>query len=128
MWLRITADQIEPVSVLSTRTVIRNIQVPLCLSVTELFFMTNQSREGEVFYSFVDSPVAPLPEIAPRERAVNQTPFSPHVYHGGLLRFLNSFGSHFPFHDSGSGSHCGDDESSVGLREHLESLLSGHRI
>jgi hypothetical protein len=26
------------------------IQVPLCVSVTELFFMTNQSRESEVLY------------------------------------------------------------------------------
>jgi hypothetical protein len=70
------------------------------LSVAKLLFMTNQSREGEIFYSFVDSLAAPPPEIALRERAVNQTSFSPPVYHSGLLMFSNSFGSLFPSHDS----------------------------
>jgi hypothetical protein len=102
------------------------VRVPLCLSVAELFFMTNQSREGGVFYSFVDLPAAPWPEVAPRESSVDQTPFSPPVYHSGLSMFSNSFGSLFSSHDSGSASHRDDGESSVDLREHLESLLSGH--
>jgi hypothetical protein len=104
------------------------IRVPLCLSVAELFFMTNQSHEGGVFYSFVDPPAAPPLEITPRERTADQTPFSPPVYHSGLSMFSNSFGSLVPSQDSGAASHCDDSESSVGLREHLESLLSGHPI
>jgi hypothetical protein len=104
------------------------ICVPLCLSVAELFFMTNQSREGDVFYSFVDLPAAPAPEIPPRDAPIDQTPFSPPVYHSGLSMFSNSFGSPFPSHDSGPTSHREDTESSVDLREHLESLLSGQTI
>jgi hypothetical protein len=32
------------------------IVVPQCLTIGELFFMTNQGQKGEIFYSVIDEP------------------------------------------------------------------------
>jgi hypothetical protein len=79
------------------------MRIPLCLSVAELFFMTDQSREGEVFYAFVDPPPIETVELPVRKKPAEAQPTpQPHfptavptVYHSGLTMFSNSFGA-FP--------------------------------
>jgi hypothetical protein len=113
------------------------MRIPLCLSVAELFFMTNQSREGEVFYAFFDPPPIETIESPVRKKPADGQPMPPQfltavptVYHSGLTMFSNSFGNLPQGHDSG-GVRMDDGpgpESSVDLRNHLEALLSGQTI
>jgi hypothetical protein len=111
------------------------VRIPLCLSVAELFFMTNQSREGEVFYAFVEPTPIGTVESLVRKEPTNAQPMPPSqfptavptVYHSGLTMFSNSFATLPPGHNSAV-VRMDRAESAVDLRNHLEALLSGQTI
>ena len=87
------------------------VKLPLCLAVSEYLAMTNQGREGNVWYRCKDD----------RESRVAHSQPEPLVFHSGLSMYSNSFGAVVPAaaeHEPGSRM-----ENVTDLREQLEKLL-----
>ena len=62
------------------------VKLPLCLAVSEYLAMTNQGREGNVWYRCKDD----------RESRVAHSQPEPLVFHSGLSMYSNSFGAVVP--------------------------------
>jgi hypothetical protein len=114
------------------------LSLPLSLSVGEFLSITNQTKEGSVYYSFVDPPESwtPPPPAPQRERPppppsgnkdAHSAPVFTPPYHSGISMLSNSFGSALHNSDSRGESQPSADatETSGDLRRQLEALLSG---
>jgi hypothetical protein len=103
------------------------LSVPLCLTVGELYYMTNQQGDGELYYSLIDG------NSEERERPSSPVcaPSAP-VFHSGLSMLSNSFGMALPGIDSDSFGVGRAEETSgetvVDLKANLEKLLQGQTI
>jgi hypothetical protein len=113
--------------------------LPFSLSVGEFLCISNRTREGAVYYLFVDEQTRepprkpdqhPVPEkhIPPEPELPSSPVFTP-VYHSGISMFSNSFGRSLPAYDSRGEAptlaHEATMASAVDLRRQLEALLSG---
>jgi hypothetical protein len=111
-----------------------HVSLPLCLTLGELFLITNQPRDGELFFSLTEEfvgEVEPMIEKA-ADIPVGEVEPSP-VFHSGLSLLSNSFGMILPNMDSrgDSGGQKGEEgggETPLDLRNHLEALLAGQPI
>jgi hypothetical protein len=66
------------------------VSVPPCFTLEELFFITNQGTDGEVYYTFIDDPETES-ESQPPENTPEPPVFET-VFHSGLSLFSNSVG------------------------------------
>jgi hypothetical protein len=110
------------------------VGVPPCLTLGELFFITNQDRSGKVYFSLADDPI--VPEVPPSPLPPIELPTSPPspshmpVFHSGLSLLSNSFGMILPTLDSrgfeSRQEEEGTPETAIDMRNQLEAMLSGN--
>jgi hypothetical protein len=108
------------------------VAVPLCFTVGELFFITNQFRDGEVYYSLIDDPPPPPPPpfVEVEQAASSSCESMPPVFYSGLTLLSNSLGTVLPALNSrgdsfGAKLEEGAAETPINLRNQLEALLAG---